>query len=115
MKTSWKRAEPKNETDVSFKKIWLLQAPITFTDFSGKTRTVTEWFRVDARGQEIRCDRLGSMGFIWEAIDGEAPTRPTTVKAAKQLVTAWIAQANAQRTLSPRMAPPSNIWDSYYQ
>lgn len=58
-------------------------------------------FRIDAREGSYRVDRLGSLGYAWEAIDNGQGCR--TLAEAKARVSAYCKAAKAQGDLCPRL------------
>jgi hypothetical protein len=56
--------------------------------------------RIDGRSGDYRVDYLGTLGFIWEAIDhGQGFS---SVKEAESFARTWLREAVAQETLIPR-------------
>lgn len=56
--------------------------------------------RIDGRDGDYRVDRLGMLGFVWEAIDhGQGFT---SVREAESFARMWLREAVAQETLIPR-------------
>lgn len=63
------------------------------------------WLRIDGRGGKWRCDRLGMMGNIWEAIDYPFGVQGLpNLPAAKKYVQRWVKEAEQQNDLVPRLS-----------
>lgn len=74
---------------------------ITRTGVKIGERTYTIIFRLDGRRGAYRVDRLGTLGYIWEAIDGGSGVR--TVAAGKSMIRTWLQCAAKQCSLTPTL------------
>lgn len=60
----------------------------------GRHRAATALYRVDFDGRTLRTDYRGTLGFIWEAIDGGATV---DLSAARRLIRAHVKSMREDR------------------
>ena len=85
---------------MTFEKIDSRLYAATFNAKIG-SRTYRVDLRIDGREGDYRLDRLGTLGFIWEAIDGGRGF--SSVAKATAHARKWRDAAVAERDLCPRV------------
>lgn len=95
-KSGWTKVAP---------RIYIAIRSVTFRDIRGRIRTCRVALRIDGRGDGYRVDEKTLAGMPWTAIDGLNSGAPglRRLRDAKAFAARWLAAANAERTLSPRL------------